>query len=176
VSAEPAKPLIPADQIAPDPGAEPEVAPAAEAVPDGEEKLTLIQQVTKMNVAQKVKLAFRTDKEGRTLLLKESSRLVVLAVLNSPKMTEQEVETLAKSRNVSEEILRAIARRRDWMSVYPIKHGLASNPKTPVSIAMSQLALLHTKDLAMMAKDKGVPAPIRETASRLAKQRSERGG
>jgi hypothetical protein len=152
------------------------VSPAAEAAGEVEKKQTLLQLVAKMNVAQKVKLAFRTDKEGRTLLLKESSRLVVMAVLNSPKMTEQEVESLAKSRNVSEDILRAIARRRDWMSVYPIKYGLASNPKTPVSIAMTQLALLHTRDLAMLAKDKGVPEPIRNTASRIAKQRSERGG
>jgi hypothetical protein len=167
--------LIPDDEIAPDSGAEPEIAPADEAVPDDEENLTLVQRVTKMNVAQKVKLAFRADKEGRTLLLKESSRLVVMAVLNSPKMTEQEVETLAKSRNVSEEILRAIARRRDWMSKYPIKQGLASNPKTPVSIAMGLLPALTSRDLNMLAKDKNVPEPIRNNASRLAKQRSERG-
>jgi hypothetical protein len=166
--------LIPDDQPASDPEA------AADAVPDtaadGEEHLTLVQRVSRMNVAQKVKFAFRADKEGRTLLLKESSRLVVMAVLNSPKITEQEIETLAKSRNVSEEILRAIARRREWMAKYSIKHGIAGNPKTPVSIAMSQLPLLTTRDLNFLAKDKGVPEPVRNAASRLAKQRSERGG
>jgi hypothetical protein len=167
--------LIPEDQSVPDTGADPDVEAAVKAEVAGEDHLTLVQRVTKMNVAQKVKFAFRADKEGRTLLLKESSRLVVMAVLNSPKITEQEIETLAKSRNVSEEILRAIARRRDWMSKYSIKQGLASNPKTPVSIAMGLLASLTTRDLGMLGKDKGVPEPIRNTAIRLAKQRSERG-
>jgi hypothetical protein len=167
--------LIPEDQPVPDTGVDPEVEAVVKAEAAGEDHLTLVQRVTKMNVAQKVKLAFRADKEGRTLLLKESSRLVVMAVLNSPKITEQEIETLSKSRNVSEEILRAIARRRDWMSKYSIKQGLASNPKTPVSIAMGLLASLTTRDLGMLAKDKGVPEPIRNTAGRLAKQRTERG-
>ncbi len=176
MSAEPARPLIPADQVDSDPATDPAAPSAPAAMPVGEDKLNLIQQVAKMNVAQKVKLAFRADKEGRALLLKESSRLVVMAVLNSPKMTEQEIESLAKSRNVSEEILRAIAKRREWMSKYSIKQGLASNPKTPVSIAMGLLAALTTRDLAFLAKDKGVPEPIRNTAARLANQRSERGG
>jgi hypothetical protein len=169
--------LIPEDEPVPDADTaiDPEVEAAVAAEAAGDEKLTLVQRVTKMNVAQKVKFAFRADKEGRTLLLKESSRLVVMAVLNSPKITEQEIETLSKSRNVSEEILRAIARRRDWMSKYSIKQGLASNPKTPVSIAMGLLAALTTRDLGMLGKDKGVPEPIRNTAVRLAKQRSERG-
>jgi hypothetical protein len=167
--------LIPEDQPVLDAGVDPEVEAVVKAEAAGEDHLTLVQRVTKMNVAQKVKLAFRADKEGRTLLLKESSRLVVMAVLNSPKITEQEIETLSKSRNVSEEILRAIARRRDWMSKYSIKQGLASNPKTPVSIAMGLLASLTTRDLGMLAKDKGVPEPIRNTAGRLAKQRTERG-
>ncbi|MFZ5863251.1 MAG: hypothetical protein ACOYXR_10480 [Nitrospirota bacterium] len=176
MSAEPAKPLIPDDQLAADTEAGPAVEAAVHAEAAADEKLTLVQRVTRMNVAQKVKFAFRADKEGRTLLLKESSRLVLMAVLNSPKITEQEIESLAKSRNVSEEILRAIARRREWMAKYSIKQGLASNPKTPVSIAMGLLASLTTRDLAFLAKDKGVPEPVRNAAMRLSKQRSEREG
>jgi hypothetical protein len=138
--------------------------------------LTVFQLVQRMNVAEKVKFAFRADKEGRALLLKDTSKLVVMAVLNSPKITEQEIEAVAKSRNISEEVLRAIARKKEWMGNYMIKLALASNPKTPVAIAMSQLPLLKTRDLGFLAKDRGVPEAIRTAAQRIARQRQERGG
>jgi hypothetical protein len=139
-----------------------------------ERELTVFQQVQQMNVAQKVKFAFRTDKEGRALLLKDTSKLVVMAVLNSPKITEQEIEGVAKSRNVSEDVLRAIARKKEWMGNYVIKLGLASNPKTPIAIAMSQLPLLKTRDLGFLGKDRGVPEAIRNAAQRLVRQRLEK--
>ncbi len=136
----------------------------------------MFQLVQRMNVAQKVKFAFRADKEGRTLLLKDTSRLVVLAVLNSPKITEQEIEAVAKSRNVSDDILRAVARKKEWMGNYAIKLGMAGNPKTPIAIAMSQLPLLKTRDLGFLGKDRGVAEAIRNAAQRLVRQRLEKGG
>ena len=137
--------------------------------------LTLFQQIQRMTVAEKVRCAFRTDKEGRTLLLKDSSKLVVLAVLNSPKITEQEVEAIAKSRSVSEEVLRAIARKREWMAIYSIKLGLVGNPKTPVGISLPHVQSLKNRDLSFLAKDRGVPEAIRTVAARLARARQEKG-
>jgi len=148
-------------------------APAPKAKPESD--LTVFQLVQRMNVAEKVKFAFRADKEGRALLLKETSKLVVMAVLNSPKMTEQEIETVAKSRNISEEILRVIARKREWIGNYAIRLGLVGNPKTPLAIAMSHMASLRTRDLGFLAKDRGVPEAIRLAAQRLVRARMEKG-
>jgi len=181
VSAEPAKPLEssgsdqPPDQ--PDTPAEAtavEKPAAKEGEPERE--LTVFQQVQRMNVAQKVKFAFKCDKEGRALLLKDSSKLVVLATLNSPKITEQEIEAVAKSRNVSEDAIRAITRKREWMANYAIKLGLVGNPKTPIAIVMSQLPLIKTRDLGFLAKDRGVPEAVRNAAQRLVRQRMEKAG
>lgn len=141
-----------------------------------EADLSVFQRVQRMNVAQKVKFAFRADKEGRALLLKETSKLVVLAVLNSPKITEQEIEAVAKSRNVSDDILRAVARKKEWIGNYAIKLGLVGNPKTPIAIAMSQLPLIKTRDLGFLGKDRGVPEAIRTAAQRLIRQRMEKAG
>jgi hypothetical protein len=176
VSAEPAKPLEPGEPSQqPDPTDAAAAAKPAATDGEPERELTVFQQVQRMNVAEKVKFAFRTDKEGRSLLLKDTSKLVVMAVLNSPKITEQEIEGVAKSRNVSEDVLRAIARKKEWMANYTIKLGLAGNPKTPVGIAMSQLPLLKTRDLGFLAKDRGVPEAVRNAAQRLARQRLEKG-
>jgi hypothetical protein len=35
-----------------------------------------------------------------------------------------------------------------------------NNPKTPLSIAMSQVAYLNQRDLSLLAKSKGVPRSI----------------
>lgn len=175
MSAEPAKPLA-LSQVPQQPDPEDVSSAATPAAPEAEaeKELTVFQQVQRMNVAQKVKFAFRTDKEGRALLLKDSSKLVVMAVLNSPKITEQEIEGVAKSRAVSEDVLRAVARKKEWMANYAVKLGLAGNPKTPVGIAMSQLPLLKTKDLGFLGKDRGVPEAIRNAAQRLVRQRMEK--
>lgn len=153
----------------------PPVPPAPEAEPSPEHEQTVFQLVQQMNVAQKVRFAFRADKEGRALLLKETSKLVVLAVLNSPKMTEQEVEMVAKSRSVPEEILRTIARKREWVANYGIRLGLVGNPKTPVGIALTHLASIKTRDLGFLAKDRGVSEAIRTAAQRLVRARQEKG-
>lgn len=179
MNAEPAKPLEPSESSQqPDAGEAARAAQAAQPTPtenEPERELTVFQQVQRMNVAEKVKFAFRTDKEGRALLLKDTSKLVVMAVLNSPKITEQEIEGVAKSRNVSEDVLRAIARKKEWMANYTIKLGLAGNPKTPIGIALSQLPLLKTRDLGFLGKDRGVPEAVRNAAQRLARQRLEKG-
>ncbi len=151
-----------------------ELAPET-ATPKAEAELSIFQLVQRMNVAEKVKFAFRADKEGRALLLKETSKLVVMAVLNSPKMTEQEIEAVAKSRNISEEILRVIARKREWIGNYAIRLGLVGNPKTPLAIAMSHMASLRTRDLGFLAKDRGVPEAVRIAAQRLVRARMEKG-
>ncbi|MBI3608946.1 MAG: hypothetical protein HY207_13380 [Nitrospirae bacterium] len=164
----------------PEPVEPAETAGAAEPAPEvakakPESELSIFQLVQRMNVAAKVKFAFRADKEGRALLLKETSRLVVMAVLNSPKITEQEIEMVAKSRNVSEEVLRVIARKREWIANYAIRLGLVGNPKTPIAIALTHMNSLKTRDLGFLAKDRGVPEAIRLAAQRLARARLEKG-
>ena len=58
---------------------------------------------------QKIKLARMGNKEARGLLVRDRNKLVATAAIRSPKMTENEVESFAKARNVSDEVLRIIA-------------------------------------------------------------------
>ncbi len=129
--------------------------------------LNLFQQVQNMKVAEKIQLALKGNKEARALLLKDSNKQVILAVLNSPRLTEREVESIAQSKNVSEEILRVISNNRSWIKNYGIVAGLVSNPKTPVGVSLNFIKLLKVKDLSSLSKNKGVPEVIRTSAGRL---------
>jgi hypothetical protein len=87
-------------------------------------------------------------------------------VLISPKLTENEVEGIARMANVSEEVLRVIGTNRAWVKSYSIAAGLARNPKTPVAISLHLLQRLTDRDAKLMATDRNIPEPVRLAARR----------
>lgn len=131
------------------------------------EFVNLFQQVQQMKVSEKIQLALKGNKEARALLLKDSNKQVILAVLNSPRLTEQEVESIAQSKNVSEDILRVVANNRNWMKNYGIIVGLVNNPKTPVGLSLGFIKNLKPKELNNLSKNKGVPEVIRSSAGKF---------
>jgi hypothetical protein len=146
----------------------PHPARKAEAETDG----TLSQRIRRMTVSEKIKFAMNADKMARSLLIMDSNKMVALAVLECPKLTEQEVESIARSRNISEEVLRTISKKREWLKNYTILHSLVNNPKTPVGISITLLPNLKTKDLGLLLKNRGVPEPVRVLANKYLKTRA----
>jgi hypothetical protein len=117
-----------------------------------------------MTVAQRIGLAMKGSREERAILIRDPNKLVSVAVLSSPKMSEPEVESIAKMASISEEILRIIANTRGWMKRYGIVLALARNPKTPVAISMNLLSRLTEKDVRAISTDRNVPEVLRITA------------
>jgi hypothetical protein len=94
-------------------------------------------------------------------------------VIQSPKITETEVITIAKSRNVSDEILRLISMNRDWTKNYQVKSGLATNPKCPQPVAIKFLNYLQDKELKTIMKSKDVPSAISAHARRILQKKGK---
>ena len=97
------------------------------------ERISMINRIMKMGVKDRVKLGMKGDREARNILIRDPNRLVSSAVVNNPRITEQEVEMIASMRSISEEILRQIASNRQWSRSYSVMHSLARNPRTPMS-------------------------------------------
>jgi len=151
---------VPAESDAPLIDTAPEPTPAAK----DEDTQTTLQRISAMNVAQRVGLAMKGSREERAILIRDSNKIVSVAVLSSPKMTESEIESIAKMSSISEEILRLIANSRAWTKRYTIVAALARNPKTPVAISMNLLMRLTEKDLRSISTDRNVPEVLRITA------------
>lgn len=134
---------------------------------------TVYRMIQQMTVSEKVRFAMKADKTARSLLIKDPNKQVALAVVESPKITEQEVESIAQSRNVSEDVIRAIAKKRDWLKNYAIVHALVNNPKTPVGIATTLLPQLKNRDLNLLVKSRGISEAVRSQAAKLLKIRSK---
>jgi len=143
------------------------VQDAAAVAPTREEAVSVYHRIQVMTVAEKIQFALRADKEARSILFKDSNKQVALAILGSPKLTEDEVVMMAQSRNVSDEVLRVISKNREWMKSYSIVLGLVNNPKTPIGIALAQLSRLKAQDLTILSKNRGVAETLRSAANQL---------
>ena len=132
-----------------------------------EEKKTINQKIMFMSVSEKMKLASKCDKEARTILLRDSNKLVITATIKSPKITDEEILNVAKSKQSSDEALRLIVMNNEWIKNYSIKLALVNNPKTPPGVAIKFLKFLTKKDIKDVANSRGVPALIANSAKKI---------
>ena len=126
--------------------------------------LSTYGRLARMSVREKVVIALLGGREERTILINSRNRLVVRAVLGSPKLTESEVERFAALRSVSDEAIRIIAGNRRWMQQYGVIQALAQNPKTPLQTALRLLPRLSVRDLSRLARDRNINPVVRRRA------------
>lgn len=121
-------------------------------------------KIIKMSIKEKVLLAMKGTREERGILINSRNRLVLRAVLASPKLTDLEVERFAASRSVSDEVIRVIAGNQKWLRQYPVLLALVQNPKTPIQKAIRLLSQIHERDIAKLARDRNVHPVVRRQA------------
>ena len=135
------------------------------------ERISILNRIMKMGMKDRVKLAMKGDRESRNILIRDPNRIVAQAVVQNPRITEQEIEKIAAMRSVSEDVLRKIANDRQWSRSYAVAHNLARNPRTPIANVLNILSRLQLKDLATLAKNKNVSEAARRQAYRLSQSR-----
>ncbi len=135
-----------------------------ETTGEEEKKGDLWSQVTRMKVSQKIKLAFFGNAMVRAILVRDSNKMVATCVMKNPRISDKEVVTFAKSRNVCNDVLREICRNKEWVKKYPVKLALVNNPKTPPAVAVRLVNQLMLHDIKMLARNKNVSSVVQTTA------------
>ena len=115
---------------------------------------------------EKVRAAMKGSREMRGVLIRDSNKLVALSVLSSPKLTETEVESIARMSSVAEDVLRSIARARAWIKNYTVVLALTQNAKTPLAISMNLLNRLQEGDIKKLSTNRNIPEALRIAARR----------
>jgi len=150
------------------------LAEAAAAVePDLARRQTLLQRLAKMTVAQRVQFAIKGGSEARRTLIRDSNKVVQRAVLQSPRLTDQEVEAFASMSSLTDEILRLIAGNRNFRKNYTVTCDEINNPKAPLDVTLHMLPMLNAVDLKRLTTNKNVPETLRTTAMKLQRTRVE---
>jgi hypothetical protein len=151
-------------------GLEAALAVARTFPPEGEieDKTGLSEgQIRLLPIPARLKLARGAPRLLRHVLVRDSNAQVALAVMRHNALSEQEIEQIAGSRSVVEEVLDEVARRREWASRYNVMKTLVHNPRTPLSTALRFVPRLSVRDLRDLARDRNVADAIRSTALRL---------
>jgi hypothetical protein len=136
-----------------------------------EQRGSALQKIAKLDIKGRIQLAMKGNKEERSLLIRDGTKIVALAVLESPKVTDGEVERFAGQKNVLESVLRAIPMKRRFIKQYPIVRALTSNPRTPIDVSLGLIKHLLTQDLRHLSGNKEVSDTVRKLALKMFKQK-----
>lgn len=124
--------------------------------------------VSKLTVPQKVELTVKGNKEVRQILSCDPNKMVSRALMNSPRLTENDVLAFASSSQTNDEVLRLIAENREYSSKPQVIIMLVTNPRTPVPVAMRFLCRLRVNELNNLCRNRSVSPVLRREAKRLA--------
>ena len=175
-------------QAAREPAPEPSPQPTQAAVPparkpavakkphagDDEKRGSVLQKIAALDVKGRIQLAMKGTKEERSILIRDGTKLVAIAVLESPKITDGEVEKFAAQKNVLEAVLRAIPMKRRFAKLYPVVRNLVFNPRTPLDLSLGLIKHLLTQDLKHLSGNKEVSETVRKLAFKAFREKTEK--
>ncbi len=134
---------------------------------ESDETLSKYKLLQHMSISEKVRMAMLGDKEWRSLLIKDTNKIVSTAVIKNPRITDPEILAIAKSSELNEEVIRLVCMNKDWIKIYPIRKALVENCKTPLPRALRFLSTLNEKDIQALAKSKNISSVLSRQAQRL---------
>jgi hypothetical protein len=143
--------------------------PAAAAAPPV--RLNTMQKINGLDVKGRIQLALKGNKEERSILIRDGTKLVALAVLEAPKISDGEVEKFALQKNVLEAVLRQIPMKRRFMKNYIVVRNLVANPRTPLDLGLGLMKHLLAQDLKNISANKEVSETVRKLALKMYKQK-----
>ncbi len=127
-----------------------------------------------LKIFEKIRLATVGNAYCRNALIRDSNKLVAMAVVRSPQMTSLEIARIATSTAVCDDVIRYIANNRQFNKDYAVKMALVKNPKCPLASSMHFLSYLHQDDLKDLSRSKNVPSALAIGAKKLLQQRESR--
>jgi hypothetical protein len=123
--------------------------------------------IDQLSVAAKIRLATLGNAFARAVLIRDPIRMVSLAAINSPGMTDNEAIKFSANRSLADDVIRVIANTKEWTKLYQVKVNLANNPKCPLPVSMRLLPFLHERELRNVSRSKGVPSALTAQARKL---------
>jgi hypothetical protein len=138
-----------------------------------EERGSALQKIAKLDIKGRIQLAMKGSKEERSLLIRDGTKIVALAVLESPKISDGEVERFATQKNVLEAVLRGIPMKRRFAKNYAVIRNLVFNPRTPLDLSLTLMKNLLVGDLRNLSGNKEISDTVRKLATKMFKQKVE---
>ncbi|MGA9977419.1 MAG: hypothetical protein WBQ08_02095 [Candidatus Sulfotelmatobacter sp.] len=140
---------------------------------DATKRVNTVQKINALDVKGRIQLALKGNKEERSILVRDGTKVVALAVLEAPKLSDGEVEKFASQKNVLEAVLRQIPLKRRFMKNYKVVRNLVANPRTPLDLGLGLMKNLLSQDLKNISNNKEISETIRKLAMKMFQQKEE---
>ena len=143
-----------------------EIEPAGE-----EEDLTGLTevQIRALSVKIRIKLARHAGRTMRNILVRDKNPLVARTVMLESMLTDSELELIAGSHSVVDDVFQIISRNERWLQKYAVLSAMAKNPRVNIGVAIRLVPRLSVRDLRALRRDYNVAQEVRRTADRLYK-------
>ncbi len=159
-----------------DPAAASPASPALRAkkgAPQGNSnRKSPIIDFARLKMFEKIRLATLGNAYCRQNLVRDPNRIIALAAVRSPRITDGEIVAFAANRGICEDVIRYIANTKELVKSYPVRLNLVTNPKCPLTFSLRFLAQLQAEDLKNVSKSKNVPVALAAAARRLVQKRA----
>jgi len=127
-----------------------------------------------LSIPTQIRIATLGNAVARGKAIRSAVKIVALAAIKSPGVTEMEAARYAGNPGLGEDVIRYIATKREWTKLYGVKVALCRNPKTPISESTKLMPFLRERDLGSVGNSRGIPSAVVSQAKKLIMQR--RGG
>jgi hypothetical protein len=117
--------------------------------------------------ADKIHKAIHGSRDERNAILRDKNRSLYPYVLKNPQLTVDDVLAIAKNAQMTPEILKQIAERKEWLTRPAVATALARNPKTPPEVAVRALEFVPVDGLRTMARGGVLPHVSQAARKRL---------
>ena len=131
----------------------------------------LVQRVHALTLGELVALARCAHRPLIRVLSDQHDERVLGALLDNPRMAENDVLQLVQKKHLSAGILAQISTHRRWGNYAQVRYAVATHPNTPLPVCLSLLVRLPLKDLKDIASSHEAGADVREGARRLIERR-----
>jgi hypothetical protein len=172
-AAETSGPEKPASVSAPAAASPAPVAMKKHPPPGGPKRENTLQKINALDVKGRIQLALKGNKEERSILIRDGTKVVALAVLDAPKLSDGEAEKIASQKNVLEAVLRQMPLKRRFAKNYIVVRNLVANPRTPLDLGLGLMKNLLIQDLKNLSANKEISETIRKLALKMYKQKME---
>lgn len=153
-------------------GAEPAGADSAVEEPKRSVSTSFIK-FEELKIFEKVRLATVGNAHCRQVLIRDTNRVVAMAAVRSPSITDGEIVAAAANRAVCDDVIRFIANSRVYSKDYAVKQALVNNPKCPLAASLRLLAFLRPEDLKAVARSRNIPGALATSAKKLLQTREK---
>ncbi len=137
------------------------------------QRQNLYQQILRMTIPQKIRLAMLGNREARNILIQDRNKVISMAVLRSPKLSENDALSYAQQRNLPQDVFAVLGKNKRWTKYYPVKLALVNNPKTPLNISMRFMEYLAERDLKALSRNKNVSSVLTHSARNILQKRGK---